>query len=183
MTNQAATPRNSWGFIHFCRLNSADLCWNCMGLPSLDQDRLWSPRLPEPVPGCPGSWAAPFSPSFRQTGETRWVFCFHRDSFFKSFSYEYRVHTRSMTHALPDIFSVLQAGWHSYLQYGWVVEQHFSFSAFRVRAPFMAARDAFEALRHQNSLGFTPFRATHRAARPNDLYSGVIGVGLFKICS
>ena len=48
------------------------------GLPALDQDRLLSPRLPETVLGCPGSWAAPFAPSSRKQAALDGIFFLSR---------------------------------------------------------------------------------------------------------
>ena len=55
-----------------------DLRGNRLGLPTLDQDRLLSPRLPKPGLGCPGSWAAAFAPSSRKAGGFRWAFVLSR---------------------------------------------------------------------------------------------------------
>ena len=55
------------------------------GLTALDQDRLLSPRLPEPASGCPGPWAAPFAPSSRKQTAVDRLFC--RDYFPRTSSY------------------------------------------------------------------------------------------------
>lgn len=54
-TDLSTTPENlpqDWVGIQ------ADLRGDRLGLPALDQDKLWSPRLLEPVPMCPASTAA-----------------------------------------------------------------------------------------------------------------------------